>query len=177
MQAQPQRRTRFLQPHLAAFDPRHDGLLWNLWFVGGTLVQGLVYSYPSKRRSNGATVGVSVLFVPCCFCCSHAAHSMQRHCTDENNSFKSWQQNNFATRETRRIQRTESNQYLNNQYAAYVHACVNVGIAKREPDLNNMPMCACMSECKNCNAGSPTFDSYLQTRIGHGGGILPLATG
>ena len=47
-------------PHLAAFDPRHEGLLWNLWFVGGTLVQGLVYSCPSKRRSNGATVDVSV---------------------------------------------------------------------------------------------------------------------
>ena len=48
MQAQPQRRTRFLQPHLAAFDPRHEVLLWNLWFVGGTLVQGLLYSCPSR---------------------------------------------------------------------------------------------------------------------------------
>ena len=34
MQAQPQRRTRFLQPHLAAFNPRHEVLLWNLWFIG-----------------------------------------------------------------------------------------------------------------------------------------------
>ena len=63
-------------PHLAAFDPRHESLHWNLWFVGGTLVQALLYTYSSKRKSNGATVDTSVLFVPCCFCCAYAAHSM-----------------------------------------------------------------------------------------------------